>query len=116
MTALNSEIADDKVRLGLGYRIGHSFFVPSDGAQPLDAAWYRRTVQHEIAPLLREYWFDNPEAAETWTASFSRGLIKLMPRAVPVENLFTFCCMPGTGFPKGKLSTSPASLVRNFPI
>ena len=74
MTALNSEIAEDKVRLGLGYRIGHSFFVPSDGAQTLDAAWYKRTIEHEIAPLLREYWFDNPEAAETWTTSLLDGV------------------------------------------
>jgi MrcB-like, N-terminal domain/AAA domain (dynein-related subfamily) len=74
MTALNSEISEDTVRLGPGYQIGHSFFVPMDAAQPLDLAWYRRIIQYEIAPLLREYWFDNQGAAETWTASLLEGI------------------------------------------
>ena len=74
MTALNSEISEDKVRLGPGYQIGHSFFVPIDSAQALDMDWYRRVIQYEIAPLLREYWFDQSEAAETWTANLLEGI------------------------------------------
>jgi 5-methylcytosine-specific restriction enzyme B len=62
------------VRLGPGYQIGHSFFVPTDAAQTLDAAWYRRIIQYEIAPLLKEYWFDNPETAETRTANLLEGI------------------------------------------
>ena len=63
--ALNGEIADDKVHLGPGYQIGHSFFVPGTAAP--DVNWYRRIIHCEIAPLLKAYWFDRPEAAESWT-------------------------------------------------
>ena len=74
MTELNAKIADDKVRLGPGYQIGHSFFVPTDAAQTLDEGWYRRIIKYEIAPLLKEYWFDDPDAAETWTTSLLEGI------------------------------------------
>ena len=73
MNALNAEIAKDTVRLGPGYQIGHSFFVPADSTVHCDLDWYRRIVQHEIRPLLNEYWFDNLELAETWTASLLEG-------------------------------------------
>jgi 5-methylcytosine-specific restriction protein B len=75
MTALNSDIATDTVRLGPGYQIGHSFFVPSDSAQVWDAAWYRRVIRTEIVPLLEEYWFDNAEKAERWSAKLLEGTI-----------------------------------------
>ena len=74
MTELNAKISDDKVRLGPGYQIGHSFFVPTDAAQTLDEGWYRRIIKYEIAPLLKEYWFDDPDAAETWTTSLLEGI------------------------------------------
>jgi hypothetical protein len=61
LTALNAAIADD-TNLGPGYRIGHSYFCPPDD-RPADADWYLDTVTQEIAPLLREYWFDAPETA-----------------------------------------------------
>ena len=61
MTELNAVIGADKTNLGLGYRIGHSFFVPDDGTT-CDATWCLRVVRGEVAPLLREYWFDNPDA------------------------------------------------------
>jgi hypothetical protein len=66
MTELNNEIGSDTVRLGPGYQIGHSFFVTLDKAEILDQGWYRRVVQTEIYPLLREYWFDNQEKADRW--------------------------------------------------
>ena len=56
MTELNQAIAQDP-RMGSGYEIGHSFFVPGDGSGTLDDAWYERVVRQEIEPLLREYWF-----------------------------------------------------------
>jgi hypothetical protein len=73
MTELNDEIGSDTVRLGPGYQIGHSFFVPSDKAQILDAAWYRRVIQNEIYPLLREYWFDDQEKADRWSGKLLDG-------------------------------------------
>ncbi len=63
VSELNKEIADDKKDLGRGYQIGHSYFCPRDGITPNDG-WYRTVVETEIAPLLREYWFENEEKVE----------------------------------------------------
>ena len=64
LATVNQRIADDQANLGKGYRIGHSFFCALPKDQALDLAHYRRIIQWEIEPLLREYWFDNPEKAE----------------------------------------------------
>jgi MrcB-like, N-terminal domain/AAA domain (dynein-related subfamily) len=74
MTELNNEIGSDTVRLGPGYRVGHSFFVPEDKNLILDTAWCRRVIQSEIYPLLREYWFDNQENADKWKAKLLDGI------------------------------------------
>jgi 5-methylcytosine-specific restriction enzyme B len=60
MKALNSAIRADRKNLGPGYEVGHSYFVPSQDEEDLDDAWYESVVSTEIAPLLREYWFDQP--------------------------------------------------------
>ena len=65
MTELNQAIGEDRINLGPGYRIGHSFFVPTVGFD-YDPAWYRRVIETEIHPLLEEYWFDDPDKADTW--------------------------------------------------
>ena len=67
MQELNAAIAEDKVNLGPGFQIGHSFFTPADG-QSVGTNWFRRVVDTEIRPLLEEYWFDAPERAEDWCA------------------------------------------------
>ena len=62
LSALNERIRDDK-DLGPGFRIGHSYFVP-DKLVPdklVDEQWYLNVIDTQIAPLLREYWFDRPE-------------------------------------------------------
>ena len=47
--------------LGAGFKIGHSFFVPNE--KVLDSeVWYRSVIKNEIAPLLREYWFDKKKS------------------------------------------------------
>jgi 5-methylcytosine-specific restriction protein B len=61
MNALNKLIADDKKNLGLGYRIGHSFFCPPVTEQQLDESWYTKVIRSEIIPLLEEYWFDDED-------------------------------------------------------
>lgn len=63
MTRLNAQIAADP-HLGAGYRIGHSFFCPEAPGQTYDDVWYTRIINYEIAPLLREYWFDDPDKVE----------------------------------------------------
>jgi 5-methylcytosine-specific restriction enzyme B len=62
MTELNQSIAQDP-RMGAGYEVGHSFFVPGDDSGTLDDAWYERVVRQEIEPLLHEYWFGREEQA-----------------------------------------------------
>jgi 5-methylcytosine-specific restriction protein B len=60
MDGLNKQIAADK-DLGEGFLIGHSFFCPADNDAPLGTTWYRNVVDTEIAPLIREYWFDRKD-------------------------------------------------------
>jgi 5-methylcytosine-specific restriction protein B len=63
MTALNRQIREDPL-LGENYQIGHSYFTPpGDNFAGLDLNWYRSIVRAEIAPLLKEYWFDNLKKA-----------------------------------------------------
>jgi 5-methylcytosine-specific restriction protein B len=65
MTALNEEITADP-QLGPSFRIGHSFFCPSGkDFSKKDVDWYRGIIQTEIAPLLREYWYDNRTKADS---------------------------------------------------
>lgn len=64
MSALNREIKDDAL-LGANYQIGHSYFCPKGSDfSGLDRAWFVGIVETEIAPLLREYWFDNWSKAD----------------------------------------------------
>jgi 5-methylcytosine-specific restriction enzyme B len=63
---LNEAIAQDNSNLGPGFCIGHSFFCSIPKDRPPDEDWYQSVIQDEIAPLLREYWFDQPETAGTW--------------------------------------------------
>lgn len=56
---LNDAIAADPA-LGRGFRIGHSYFC-DDGSEDNAA---QAIVRFEIAPLLEEYWFDDPGRAE----------------------------------------------------
>ncbi|HXT11402.1 MAG TPA: AAA family ATPase [Candidatus Angelobacter sp.] len=48
--------------LGAGFRIGHSYFCPTEGCNP-DETWYREVVEGEIRPLLEEY-FDSREKVD----------------------------------------------------
>lgn len=65
MGELNAAIASDKINLGPGFQIGHSFFTPYEAVEDAEI-WYDNIIETEIAPLLYEYWFDNPERAEEW--------------------------------------------------
>jgi hypothetical protein len=66
MSALNDEITKDAANLGPGFCVGHSFFCVQSGSAPPDDAWYQDVIATEIAPLLREYWFDDPVRAEQY--------------------------------------------------
>ncbi len=69
LSALNERIREDK-DLGPGFQIGHSYFVPEESA---DEQWYRGIVDTQIAPLLREYWFDRPEQVDRLVEELCRG-------------------------------------------
>lgn len=69
---LNIQIANDR-NLGPQFRVGHSYVTPS--AVVLDPlAWFTRVVEREIGPLLDEYWFDSPEAAQQAKSALLQGL------------------------------------------
>jgi 5-methylcytosine-specific restriction protein B len=65
MTQLNEKIAED-LHLGKGFCIGHSYFCNENtwkNASSFEEA-YTEIIEYELAPLLREYWFDKPSEAE----------------------------------------------------
>ena len=57
---LNDAIAADPA-LGRGFRIGHSYFCDDDSEGDIVQA----IIRFEIAPLLEEYWFDDPGRADS---------------------------------------------------
>lgn len=57
LRTLNEKIATDP-DLGHGFLIGHSHFCPTHPDEIPDATWFATIIATEIAPLLREYWFD----------------------------------------------------------
>ena len=61
LASLNRKILDDE-DLGFGFRIGHSYFL---GKGDFDKKWYKSIIKYEIAPILREYWFDDLDTAES---------------------------------------------------
>lgn len=54
---LNSTISDDG-NLGDGFKIGHAYLLGANESN------YNAVIKYEIAPLLKEYWFDDLENAE----------------------------------------------------
>ena len=65
ISAVNHKIASDTVNLGPGFCIGHSFFCSIPNDETPDWQWYSRVIKFEIAPLLREYYFDAAAEAES---------------------------------------------------
>ena len=65
--SLNAEINGDLANLGPGFAIGHSFFCDGPREAENERQWYERIIRTEVAPLLREYWFDAPSKADNWT-------------------------------------------------
>ncbi|USK68587.1 AAA family ATPase [Peribacillus asahii] len=61
ISEINREIISDTINLGKGYEIGHSYFCPTMEKVEDEQKWFERVIRLEIAPLLREYWFDQEE-------------------------------------------------------
>ncbi len=66
--ALNKDIREDD-SLGPGFEVGHSYFC-TDKETEIDNTWIKSTVEYALLPLLREYWFDEPDKVEEWTNKF----------------------------------------------
>lgn len=68
--SLNRDIANDS-SLGEGFCIGHSYF-----CQPKNNPdeWIQMVVEHEIIPMIEEYWFDDTTKTQNW-ASRLRGIL-----------------------------------------
>jgi 5-methylcytosine-specific restriction enzyme B len=63
LSSLNTAISDDK-RLGDQFAVGHSFVTPPKGGLKDWRSWFLTVVTSEIAPLLNEYWYDDPATAK----------------------------------------------------
>ena len=74
ITSLNEQIAAD-LNLGHQFRIGHSFVVPKSGEPiAIPEEWFSQVVETEIAPLLSEYWFDDPDKVDEAKSQLLSGL------------------------------------------
>ena len=72
--ALNDQIVADH-NLGRQFRIGHSFVVPKPGeAIAVPEKWFIHVVETEIAPLLGEYWFNDPDKVDEVKSQLLNGL------------------------------------------
>lgn len=67
MTRLNKIIREEYRSLGPGFEIGHSYFCAETSPES-DVEWFNNIVEHEIAPLLLEYWYDDPDTARSLIA------------------------------------------------
>ena len=65
-TQLNDEIKEDTSNLGKGFCLGHSYFCTKS---ELTTDIYNDIIETEVAPLLQEYWFDNPKKANQKSAA-----------------------------------------------
>lgn len=68
---LNDDIRKDD-SLGSGFEVGHSYFCTTEDTQ-IDKKWIKSTVEYEIIPLINEYWFDDREKVDEWSAKL-RGV------------------------------------------
>lgn len=67
---LNKEIVADG-SLGFGFEIGHSYFCNQEN---ITDEWLRAVVNYEIVPMLEEYWFDNRDKVDEWSAKLRESI------------------------------------------
>ena len=67
---LNKDIVADG-SLGLGFEIGHSYFCNQEAVTDV---WLRSVVNYEIVPMLEEYWFDNRDKVDKWSAKLRESI------------------------------------------
>lgn len=67
ISRINLDIKND-INLGKGFKIGHSYFCDYEKKEN----WYKEVIRYEIAPLIREYWFDEEEKAKNYVEELLR--------------------------------------------
>ncbi len=67
---LNEVIEKDEI-LGAGFRIGHSYFCTNS---IIDDMWLRNVVKYQLEPLIKEYWFDEPNKVREWTSNLRSAI------------------------------------------
>ncbi|MDD6489676.1 MAG: AAA family ATPase [Clostridia bacterium] len=70
--SLNDKIKEDE-SLGEGFCIGHSYFCNLK-ATDIDENCLSHIVEYELIPLIKEYWFDEPENIAVWSEKL-RGAV-----------------------------------------
>ncbi len=68
---LNNDIVNDS-SLGNGFCIGHSYFCNMSSEMCTEDR-LRAIVEYDIIPMLSEYWFDNKDQFDKWSAKL-RGI------------------------------------------
>ncbi len=69
---LNKKIASDE-SLGDGFCIGHSYFCNLEKEDITDAKLHA-IVEHELIPMIKEYWFDEPLKVNGWSDNLRRAI------------------------------------------
>lgn len=69
---LNRTIAEDEA-LGEGFCIGHSYFCNLT-AETADTDHLSAIVEYELIPMLKEYWFDEPEKVREWAGKLRSAI------------------------------------------
>ena len=70
--SLNFAIAEDE-SLGEGFCIGHSYFCNMKPENCTDVA-LASIVDYELVPMLKEYWFDEPDNVCKWTDELNEAV------------------------------------------
>ena len=67
---LNSAIKDDD-NLGSGFCIGHSYFC---NLKEITVETLSDIIDTELIPLLKEYWFDEPDKVKEWSDKLRKAI------------------------------------------
>ncbi len=72
--SLNADIESDE-SLGSGFRIGHSYLCGLEKLKPEEIPQrLAEIVKYELVPLLREYWFDDPDKTDAWAGKLRQAI------------------------------------------
>ena len=69
---LNESISMDD-SLGAGFCIGHSYFCVKDYESKRDFI-LSNIVEYDLIPMLKEYWFDEPQKVRNWSDSLRNSI------------------------------------------